>query len=44
MTIFGISFLENFGMEYIQHLFYEIRFLIHLVLNFSIIDSFINKF
>jgi hypothetical protein len=28
MTIFGISFLENFGMEYIQHLFYEIRFLI----------------
>ena len=42
MSIFGISLLENFGIEHIQHLFNEIRFISANIVEYFSKTSFYN--
>jgi hypothetical protein len=42
ISIFGISLLENFGIEHIQHLFNEIRFIIGNIIDYLTNTHFYN--
>uniref|UniRef100_UPI0031F46F18 hypothetical protein n=1 Tax=Russula emetica TaxID=152958 RepID=UPI0031F46F18 len=44
ITIFGISLLENLGIEHIQHLFNEIRFIISNIVDYFTNTHFYNYF